>query len=349
LKGISKEFKIGSIVIICIALLFVGINYLKGINPFQKQAGYFAVYEDVNFLSESSPVILNGYKVGMVKSREMLYDGSGNILVEFIINDERLKIPVDSRAKIFSADLFGTKAILLELGESFEYSAPGDTITGEIEVDLSKAIRKELEPLKQKTDELIGGIDDIITNLNAVFEDDATKSLPEAFESLQITMKSLERTALNLDEIVEENGNALSGIFSHLESITANLDNNNESISSIITNFESISDSLAKSNLKETILKADQTLEGLADIVASVERGEGSLGMLMKSDSLHNALVKTNVDVQHLVDDIYENPWRYIHVSILGKKQEKKYTKQQMKQIREMVDEALEEQQNQSE
>jgi phospholipid/cholesterol/gamma-HCH transport system substrate-binding protein len=84
-------------------------------------------------------------------------------------------------------------------------------------------------------------------------------------------------------------------------------------------------------------------LGDLADMVAKVERGEGSLGLLIQSDSLHNALIDTNEELQTLVDDIYENPWRYIHVSIFGKKQEKRYSKKELARIRELVDEAIQE------
>ncbi|MCB0760726.1 MAG: MCE family protein [Flavobacteriales bacterium] len=342
-KFVSREFKIGAVVIIGLALLFLGVNYLKGINLFEEQRTFFAVYPNIDGLDESNPVVLNGFKVGLVKNIDLHPDGSGKLLVEIIVNDKTLKVPDDSRAQIFTSDFFGSKAIRLILGSSLVMAETDDTLQSGVEEDLTKAIRKELEPLKQKTDEMIAGIEEIIDNLNLVFKDDAIQGLPRAFESLQRSLATLENASLGIESLIDENRHKVGDIFDNVESITANIEKNNAQLENIITNFSSISDSLAQTNLKSTILKADRAMGDLASMVDKIERGEGTLGMLIQSDSLHNALIDTNDELQKLVDDIYENPWRYIHVSIFGKKQDKKYSKKEMEQIRELVDEAIEE------
>jgi phospholipid/cholesterol/gamma-HCH transport system substrate-binding protein len=342
-KAISREFRIGAVVLFSIALLFLGVNYLKGINLFEEQCSFFAVYPNIDGLDESNPVVLNGYKVGLVKNIQLLSDGSGLLLVEILVNDKTLKVPDDSKAQIVTSDFFGSKAIRLQLGHSLVMAENSDTLSGDIEVDLTKAIRKELEPLKQKTDQMIAGIEEIIDNLNEVFKADATQGLPKAFLSLQRSMETLESASIGLEGMISENRVKLGSIFDNVASITGNIENNNAQLENVIRNFSAISDSLAQSNIKQTIFKADKAMGDLADMVAKVERGEGSLGLLIQSDSLHNALIDTNEELQTLVDDIYENPWRYIHVSIFGKKQEKRYSKKELARIRELVDEAIQE------
>ena len=51
-----KEVKIGIIGITAIAMLFFGINYLKGVRMFHASSYYYVEYTDINGLSTSSPV-----------------------------------------------------------------------------------------------------------------------------------------------------------------------------------------------------------------------------------------------------------------------------------------------------
>ena len=345
---ISKEFKIGTLVLVVICLLIFGLNYLKGINLFHAPDSYYAVYENIDYLKESNPVFYNGRQIGLVKSTEVDTDNDGQILVEFLINIPEMNIPSNSIVTIKSSDLLGSKGMELTLGDSEEIAAPGDTLIAAVELDMAEAIRKELEPLKKKTDELIGGIDEVVTNLKAVFEDDATQDLPKAFESLQRSLENLEGITMKVDNVVEQNGDKLSMFFDNINSISTNLKDNNDALTGIIANFEAISDSLAKTDIKQTITKADNALAELDDIVGKINNGEGSISLLLNNDSLHNALVDSNKEIQYLINDIYENPWRYVHISIFGKKPDKKYSKKELEQLRDLVDEAIEESEEES-
>ena len=338
MKGVSKEFKIGAIVMISLVLLIIGVTYLKGINIFANDKVFHAVYSKVDGLGPSNPVVLNGLKIGQVKGVDFAPIGDGSIVVDFTIDKEELNIPSDSKARIFSSDFFGSKAIDIILGSDSAKAIHGDTLVSEIEMGLADAVRKELEPLKQKTNELILGVDEIITNLNAVFNDDATQGLPKVFTSLQSTMENLEKTSVRLDQTIAENQETVGSIFKNVESITKNLSNNNEKLSNIITNFDAISDSLAKVSFASTIAKADKALLSFAEITEKINNGEGSLAQLINNDTLHTSILETNKEVQYLINDLYMNPWRYVHVSIFGKKPKEKYSKRELKQLRDLID-----------
>ena len=343
MSKVSKEFKIGAIVVISIALLFMGVNYLKGINIFQNQRTYYAVYDNIDGLGQSNPVMLNGFKIGLVKEVKLHPNGQGNLLVEILINDENLQIPDDTKAKIFTSDLLGSKAVDMVLGESMVMAADSDTLLSDIESDLATEMKAQLAPLKAKVDDLTAGIEVIITNLQAVFEDEATQGLPEVFETLNRTMLTLEQASLGIDAAVAENRTKLNGIMGNVESITGNLAESNEDLTAVISNFESISDSLAQTNLKGTIEKADAAMTDLAEIMEKIDNGEGTIGMLINNDSLHTALNQSNFELQTLINDIYTNPWRYIHVSIFGKKDKKNFSKAELREIDRMVEKALKE------
>ena len=73
-KVFTKEAKIGLVSIISLALLYIGINYLKGINLFQPTNFYHVEFKSIKNVTVSSPVFVEGFKVGLV--RDIVYDYS---------------------------------------------------------------------------------------------------------------------------------------------------------------------------------------------------------------------------------------------------------------------------------
>ena len=338
---LSPEFKIGTVVLGGLVLLVLGVNYLKGFNPFGSSTRYYAAYQKIDGLAISNPVLVNGFKVGQVTSVKFSESGDGTLIVAFDIEEDGLRIVKDTKARIFSSDLFGTKAIELIAGASTELAVAGDTLLSETEVGIAEAVRIELMPLKNKTDQLIESVDEILTNFKAVFEDDAVQGLPVAFASFQRTITTLEHTTKQLDGMVTENRSAVASVMRNVNEITTTLKENDAAITNVISNFSSISDSLAAINFATTIARADAALASVADISARVQRGEGSLGALLASDSLHDGLVETNRQLQFLVNDLYMNPWRYVKVSVFGKKDEKKLSEAEEERLRTLIDAQL--------
>ncbi len=342
---ISQEFKIGTLMILGIVLLVTGLNYLKGFNPMSKQIHLYAVYERIEGLAVSNPVLVNGFKVGQVTNVGFSDKGDGTLLVEFTIEESNLKVPIDSDAKIFSSDLFGTKSIKIEPGITEIYIQDGDTLVSSVEMDITETVRKELEPLRRKTEELIKGVDDILLNMKAVFEDDATQGLPSAFESMQRTLRTLENTAENLDGLVEENRVIFTRVMTNVDALALNLSNNNRKIANIISNFSDLSDSLVTVDISNTMAKADKAIDEIAMMTSRINNGEGTLGQLMVNDSLYNGLVESNVEIQELLDDLQLNPWKYVRVSLFGRKQDAKMSKGDIKRMEKMIREEMEKQQ----
>ena len=341
---VSQEFKIGTLMILGVVLLITGLNYLKGFNPLSQQMHLFSVYEKIEGLTVSNPVLVNGFKVGQVTNIDFLDKGDGSLLVEFTIEESQLKVSIDSEAQIYSSDLFGTKAIKIVPGITETYIQDGDTLISSIEIDITAAVRKELEPLRRKTEELIKGVDDILLNMKAVFEDDATQGLPSAFESMQRTLRTLENTSKNLDGLVDENRKIFTRVMSNVDALALNLSNNNNKIENIISNFSDISDSLVAVDIAKTMAKADKAMEEISVMTRRINSGEGTLGKLMIDDSLYNGLVESNIEIQELLDDLQLNPWKYVRVSLFGRKQKAKMSKGDIKRMEKMIREEMENQ-----
>jgi phospholipid/cholesterol/gamma-HCH transport system substrate-binding protein len=339
---ISREFYIGVLVVISIALLYLGANYLKGVNLFLKQQKYYAVYENAAGLTSSNPVILNGFKIGIVSDVHMHDDGSGRIVAEVVLNDSKLKIPSDTKLEIFDADLFGGKAIQIVLGTSTTLAANKDTLTSGISLGLTESIKQEIEPLKQKTSQLFSGIDSVITNLNNVLGGAQTQNLGDIFISLKNTMENLEGTSMKLNGVIDANSDNLTSIFENVESISSNIKANNDMLTNAIKNVSLITDSLAKLNLTSTLAKVDKVLLDFSSITEDINSGQGSLGKLIQTDSLHTELVSASKSLDMLLNDMRIHPKRYLSFSIFNRNTDKQeFSKKELEQMRDEIDKAI--------
>lgn len=334
----AKEIKVGLLIIVASALLYLGMNYLKGNNPFKQEIFYFVKYKKIEGLELSSPVTINGVKVGKVKQINFLENDIRNIIVKISLSNN-YQIPDSSTARIYSLDLMGSKGIQIVLSDNEKFYNVGDTMLSSIEMNLSEQVSAQVAPLKKKTEELMGGIDSILVKIEYIFNKTNRANIDKSFEAIKRTFQNLERTSVTLDTLMTNEKHRLHNIFVNIESITSNFKDNNEKLSSIIQNFDNLSDSLSKAEIVSTINNANNALISVNTILQKIERGEGSMGMLINNDSLYNNLNNSAESLDKLLIDLRENPKRYLHYSVFdfGKTivvDEEGYNKEKEKQKR---------------
>ncbi len=320
----SNEIKVGLVAVIAIVSAYFGFNYLKGIEIFQDSRTYYAIYQRVDGLSSDNTVQLNGVKIGRVRSIQLLANGSGNIVVEFEINNNSVPVTEDAIARIASLDLFGSKAISLQLGSSTVELQSGDTLTSEIEGDLKAEVDKRLRPLEQKTNDLIGSIDSLVTIVQSILNEDAAQNLSESFSSINRSFQTFETTLKRVDTLVVAEREKFDAIIDNMNGIVANIEQNNENISAILTNMNTLSDSLVEADLVGTIDNAGKAMENVASVMEKIDNGEGTIGLLVNNDTLYNNLESATLELDLLLEDMRVNPKRYVHFSVFGKSEKPK-------------------------
>jgi phospholipid/cholesterol/gamma-HCH transport system substrate-binding protein len=318
---VSKEVKAGLLVITAILLFVFGFNFLKGRNIFHPQRHFYAVYDQVEGLSASNPVLVNGFGVGLVSSITLVPGKDGYILVEFTVNNDDLLIPNDSKARIESQDLMGSKAIVLQLGNSDVFISNGDTLQSEVQVSLTEEVQRQVAPLKAKAEHLISTVDSVMIIVQSLLSKEVISDLEKSIKGISRTVGSLERTASKLDTVMGEEKGRIQSIIRNVESISSNFKDNNERLNLIIQNFHNISDSLASANFASTINNAEKALAETNLIMEKINKGEGSLGMLVNDQKLYNNLERASGDLDKLLEDIRLNPKRYLHFSIIGRRE----------------------------
>ena len=306
----NKEFKIGFFAIASIIALVFGVNYLKGINILNDNSDVYAVYENIGGLQVGSPVLVNGYKVGMVSNIDLLTEQNQNLLVTISL-DKEFDMAKNTVCKIVNQDLMGTKGIALMLGDADELVTGGDTLISGIEGSLQDEVNAQILPLKNKAEELIGSIDSVMMIVTAVLNKDTRDNLRNSLSSLDKTFELMSQTMVRVDSMVDINDDRIAKVVMNLESITSNLENSNGEIKTILTNFATLSDSLVKADIATV-------LQNVSDITAKINNGEGSIGLLLKDDKIYANFEKSTRELASLLEDIKKNPSRYVNFSIIG-------------------------------
>ena len=301
----SRELKIGFVAILSFIVLFLGVNFLKGLNILEINRNFYAKYDNVGGLKIGNSVYMNGYHVGMVSNIDLLTNERKELLVTISIN-KNFDIPINTNCKIVNQDLMGTKSINLVLGNNDQLAEVGDTLISSIEGSLQDEVSAQILPLKIKTEELISSIDSVMIIITAILNKDARKNLSNSLQSLDETFALMSQTMIKVDMIVDQNDERIS-------SIVQNLEENNSEITNILRNFSDISDDIAKANIEELLISLGETSKKIND-------SQGSLGLLINDDDLYLNLEKSSKELESLINDIKENPKRYLSFSILGGK-----------------------------
>lgn len=316
-KKVSNETQIGVLAAVSICLLILGYNYLKGNDLFSSTKTYYACYNQLEGLDISNPIKINGVPVGRVKEFNFV-PGKLSVVVATFSIQGKIKIPVNSVAQITSSDLLGSKEVDINLGNSAEIAKNGDTLKSNVEENLSSSVQKEILPLKEKTEALLGTLDSIVTSINMVFNADTRKNLTKSIKSIQITLNHLSSTTGTFDTLLRNNTSRLSHIFSNVESITDNLKNNNKEITNLIANLSSISDSIKRAHIAEIFTNAKSSLQNVNDIMQKINKGQGTMGELVNDTALYNNLNRSTKSLNELLTDLKAHPKLYVHFSLFG-------------------------------
>jgi phospholipid/cholesterol/gamma-HCH transport system substrate-binding protein len=324
--NISKEVKLALLAIMAILLFIFGFNYLKGSDIFSSSKIITAEYDDVSGLTPSSYVTIQGMNVGSVKTIEMSKVHLGKILVKMDVQDD-VFIPSDSKAKIISLDLLGTKAVSIMKGNSTTNIASNQSIQSEVEIGMIEKLGAGVGPLVEdfKTSAIpaidnanhtISTINQTVANVNQMIDAKLKSDLKATMNDMSIAMQQLKELSKDLNAQQSK----INSIVASINSFTGNLEKNGPTITKLISNTETTTSNLKKVDFEGTVLELKKTMTELQTTVAKINSGNGSLALLMNDDKLYKTLKNTLATTNNLLYDFNAHPSRYIHVSVFGKK-----------------------------
>lgn len=291
----SKEFIVGAIGILALLLIYLMINFFKGIDLFKDGERYYVKFDNIGQVVNSSPIYLNGYKAGNVQGINYDFANMKYVIVTIDI-DKRLRIPQGSYAEV-NNHMLGGSDVSIVLGNSNKYLAPGDTIEGR----LNKGLQGEMGDVIPTITDMIPKVDSILTSLNTLL----------AAPQLHNSIKNVERLTSDLTTTTAQI-NALLG--KDIPQITERMVQMEDDVLAVSSQLKDV-------DYNKLFASLESTLNNLEAITQALNNGEGTAGMLLKDNSLYNKLDSTCSAANALLTDLKQNPKRYVHFSVFGGKE----------------------------
>lgn len=293
MKKFPKETIIGVVSLISIGLLYFGLNYLKGINLFKPTNFYYVRLKEVANIEVSSPIYVEGFKIGLVRDIDYNYDNFNADIFVKIDLEKKMRIPKNSYAELVESFLSGG-SLQLQLNKfTDEYLEPGDTIEGKRKTDMMQQIDKKILP---DIVAMLPKIDSILTGLNTLVNH---PSLGSSLSHIEQTAKNLESSTTQLNRMMTKD---VPQILNNVNTITEHIGKTTEQLQSI--------------DLAATFDTINATLNNLQMLTLKFNQKDNTIGLLLNDKSLYDNLDSTVVNANRLLIDLRQNPKRYVHFSV---------------------------------
>lgn len=303
----NKELKVGIFVAVALVLLYFGLDFLKGKDFFETTHKYYAVYDNVDQLQVSNPVLVNGFAVGRVSHIKIMQNHDNKVLVELDI-DSDIVLGENTKA-ILDSDFLGTKSILLSIGTVNIAKNPKDTIQAEVAKGVMQIISATAEPVAVNLQTTIRKLNSVLDSLAGT-----SGSLKKTLERFKNTPDKVNETLTNSNLRIDELTAAFKLTSEHVNKTLVELQ-------PALKNFQSFSDSLKRLELNKTVAKTQQTLNKLNETLAKLNKGDNTAGKLLTDDSLYVNLNKLLRDLDTLAVNFDNHPKHFL--APLGKSSKK--------------------------
>lgn len=294
-KKYSRNLIIGVSFLVALALIYFGVNYLKGFNVLKRQNTYVAIFDDVSGLFTSSPIYVNGFQVGLISNIKMHSNGNPIKFAVDINLEGDYKIPKGSYIE-FSSDFLGSStANIIVNANSNGFYVPGDTLSGQREADMFGSVSN----IVPRADSLLVHLDSVVISINKLMSSplwqEALQGIGSTIASLDAGSNSLNKMMHNLNKDMPEITNNIAGITDDLKDVT---------------------NDLASLEIEKMFKSIDSTLENIESLTAKLNSDDSSIGKLMTDTQLHDSLTTTLSSVSQLLDDIRKDPQKYLSVKV---------------------------------
>lgn len=295
-----------------LTILYFGFRFLKGTDLFTTTNTYYVVYKDVDGLTASNPVIINGFPVGRVNKITYVPELGNRMLVELDV-DEDVALSSDTQAKLEDAGALGGKQIRILPGKSSSPLQMNDTLPGFTEAGIMAMLSEKAGPLTGSVETTLKRLNGLLAEFEGIGKE--TKGL----------MASAKGTSDQLNATLAENRSQLKALLTKLNSMAEGLNKTQAKLNPILENSEKLTKKLADADTPELVASLKETSSELNKTLKAINQAKGTAGKLIHDDKLYTNLNKTLADLDSILVDFQARPKRYIpNVSVFGGKNKKK-------------------------
>ncbi|HOT96672.1 MAG TPA: MlaD family protein [bacterium] len=246
----------------------------------------FFKFSDVVGLRDRSQVFMRGYRIGWTKGVRFEEDG---VVVRVDIKD-RFHIPIDSKIEINTLNLIGEKAITIEPGKSPKVLPAEGQLEGQNK-DIMIVAKTMLMDLRSRMEG--GELDQRIREASS-----SIKTMNEVLIKVDKKVDALDVPMYNRQ--IAEIGEAARSIRLAGSEATELAKESRGSVKQV----------------EETAGKLSLLSDQLTGIATRLNSGEGSAGELLQNKEYVKNLNATVTELKLLIEDLKQNPDKYIKVSV---------------------------------
>jgi phospholipid/cholesterol/gamma-HCH transport system substrate-binding protein len=279
-------------VIIASIVTLWGYFWLTGLPLGERAYNVHVVMPNAGGLGKGDRIHMVGVEVGAVSAVDL--EGPSRVLVRLRLH-RGLQLPRDSRAVLQSVGVFGDVIVELMPGSSPELAVEGDTIA----LGTASSLFDLAGDLGDQAGQVLGQI-------NQLLADTTIDQVHGAVAGLPGTVRSLERLARNGGAEFEALSVSLRETADALRDAVGDAN-----VEQLIADLE---DTAAK--LSETADSFKESAESLKSIAEKIDRGEGTLGLMVNDPGLYEDLRAAVQNLDKLTLDLMQNPGRYLKISV---------------------------------
>lgn len=309
----SKELKAGVIALLAIVGFVVLFQFMKGRSLFTTDNIFYAKYDNVEGLAQSAPVSINGLKVGQVD--KIIPNTSKSGKIDFLVKitvDNNFEFSKNSTLEIFEPGLMSGKEMRINLMYGGPTAKDGDTLRGAFKLGTLGSLSSQVGPVKDQLQVVLHRVDSLMTNANQLVDAQNRQEIKLLLANLNKTVGALQTTAASVNSLVGHNDPKLQKVLDDA-SLTM------QSGKVTLDKYGNLAESIDTKKLNATIANLDETVGQLNKVVSGIDRGEGSLGKIMKDDQLYNNLNAASNNLNSLIEDLKAHPKKYVNFSVFGK------------------------------
>jgi ABC-type transport system involved in resistance to organic solvents, periplasmic component len=282
--------------IITTALLIIAgavVFYFVKKNKMAKEHDYFAYFYDVKGLQPSSPVQINGVRVGKIAGIELLEDR----LKVTITTKKGIDIPTGTVAELASGGMTGDKIVNLIPGKGPEMLPDQSTLITKLDTALLP-LSVRITPMLNMAKFMLRSTDSSLTAfnylLNAKLIGSTASTLIYLDEELQSYAKLSASVNHNIDGIVNSINSAAQS--------TRELQAKNSDINATIKSADSNTRKLANRQLGEDVKKLQASIKGLGDSWVNMNKSQ-SLTDKNSYNSISSNLKNMDTSIKETMKD----------------------------------------------
>jgi phospholipid/cholesterol/gamma-HCH transport system substrate-binding protein len=296
-KKNNMEFIVGGFILIALFILIAGVLWLKSSTIARSMVEYTVMFPDVGMLSQGDPIKVNGVSKGVTKSIRLR-----GTKVEVVIKlDKDITLTDSSTITIQNIGLMGERMISIRLSDRGAAIKPNGK--GSITVlkgNFDSGIAEAMGMLGT----VLTDVRTLVANVSSIV--DSTVGDTAFFRSFSRIVGRLDTVTRLAQSLVKDNKGKIDKSLTNVKTVTSDikelLDSNKAQLNTMVSNGTLLtSRALVIAGTVDTITTSLQTM------IKRLEKGEGSMGMLLTDEQFYKDLKKAVGDLDSLLSEVKQD------------------------------------------